>query len=208
MKTLEINGTFRTELGKKSSKQIRKTGNVPCVIYGKEKNIHFHVHENSFKDLVYSPEAHLVQLNIEGKKYKVVLKDMQFHPVKDNILHADFIEIFDHKPVTINIPIKVSGDSVGVIAGGKLSIKRRTLKVKGLAENLPEHLDIDITNLKIHEGLRVMDLSYDKIELLDAKKSMVLTIATSRVAAKTEEEVAAETAAEATPEAPVEEEKK
>ena len=208
MKTLEINGTFRTELGKKSSKQIRKTGNVPCVIYGKEKNIHFHVHENSFKDLVYSPEAHLVQLNIEGKAYKVVLKDMQFHPVKDNILHADFIEIFDHKPVTINIPIKVSGDSVGVIAGGKLSIKRRTLKVKGLAENLPEHLDIDITNLKIHEGLRVMDLSYDKIELLDAKKSMVLTIATSRVAAKTEEEVAAETAAEATPEAPAEEEKK
>ncbi len=208
MKTLEINGSFRTELGKKSSKQIRKTGNVPCVIYGKEKNIHFHVHENSFKDLVYSPEAHLVQLNIEGKIYKVVLKDMQFHPVKDNILHADFIEIFDHKPVTINIPIKVSGDSVGVIAGGKLSIKRRTLKVKGLAENLPEHLNIDITNLKIHEGLRVMDLSYDKIELLDAKKSMVLTIATSRVAAKTEEEVAAETAAEATPEAPAEEEKK
>ena len=208
MKTIEINGTFRTELGKKSSKQIRKIGNVPCVIYGKEKNIHFHVHENSFKNLVYSPEAHLVQLNIEGKVYKAVLKDMQFHPVKDNILHADFIEIFDHKPVTINIPIKVSGDSVGVLAGGKLSIKRRSLKVVGLAENLPEHLNIDITDLKIHEGLRVMDLSYDKIELLDAKKSMVLTIATSRVAAKTEEEVAAETAAEATPEAPVEEEKK
>jgi large subunit ribosomal protein L25 len=208
MKTIEINGTFRTELGKKSSKQIRKIGNVPCVIYGKEKNIHFHVHENAFKDLVYTPEAKMVKLSIEGKEYKAVLKDMQFHPVKDNILHADFIEIFDHKPVTINIPIKVSGDSVGVIAGGKLSIKRRTLKVKGLAENLPEHLDIDITNLKIHEGVRVMDLSYDKIELLDAKKSMVLTIATSRVAAKTEEEVAAETAAEATPEAPVEEEKK
>ena len=208
MKTIEINGTFRTELGKKSSKQIRKIGNVPCVIYGKEKNIHFHVHENSFKNLVYSPEAHLVQLNIEGKVYKAVLKDMQFHHVKDNVLHADFIEIFDHKPVTINIPIKVSGDSVGVLAGGKLSIKRRSLKVVGLAENLPEHLNIDITDLKIHEGLRVMDLSYDKIELLDAKKSMVLTIATSRVAAKTEEEVAAETAAEATPEAPVEEEKK
>ena len=208
MKTVEIKGTFRTELGKKSSKQLRKSGNVPCVIYGKENNIHFHVHENSFKELVYSPEAHMVKLSIEDKVYKAVLKDMQFHPVKDNILHADFIEIFDHKPVTINIPVKVSGDSVGVIAGGKLSIKRRTLKVKGLAENLPEHLDIDITDLKIHEGLKVGDLSYDNIELLDPKKSMVLTIATSRVAAKTEEEVAAETAAEATPEAPVEEEKK
>jgi large subunit ribosomal protein L25 len=208
MKTVEIIGTFRTELGKKSSKQLRKSGNVPCVIYGKEKNIHFHVHENSFKTLVYSPEAHMVKLSVEDKVYKAVLKDMQFHPVKDNILHADFIEIFDNKPVVINIPIKVSGDSVGVIAGGKLSIKRRTLKVRGLAENLPEHLDIDITELKIHEGLKVGDLSYDNIELLDPKKSMVLTIATSRVAAKTEEEVAAETAAEATPEAPVEEEKK
>jgi large subunit ribosomal protein L25 len=208
MKTVEIKGTFRTELGKKSSKQLRKSGNVPCVIYGKEKNIHFHVHENSFKELVYSPEAHMVKLSIEDKIYKAVLKDMQFHPVKDNILHADFIEIFDNKPVVINIPIKVSGDSVGVIAGGKLSIKRRTLKVKGLADNLPEHLDIDITNLKIHEGLKVGDLSYNKIELLDPAKSMVLTIATSRVAAKTEEEVAAETAAEATPEAPAEEEKK
>jgi large subunit ribosomal protein L25 len=192
MKTLEIKGTFRTDLGKKSSKQLRKIGNVPCVIYGKEKNIHFHVHELSFKNLVYTPEAHLVNLSIDDKVYKVVLKDMQFHPVKDNILHADFIEIFDDKPVVINIPVKVVGDSVGVIAGGKLSIKRRTLKVKGLAQNLPEHLTVDITNLKIHEGLRVMDLSYDKIELLDAKKSMVLSIATSRVAAKTDAEVAAE----------------
>ena len=197
MKTIEIKGSFRTELGKKSSKETRKSGNVPCVIYGKEKNIHFYAHENSFKNLVYTPEAHLVKLSIEDKEYMAVLKDMQFHPVKDNILHADFIEIHDNKPVVINIPIKVSGDSVGVIAGGKLSIKRRSLKVKGLAADLPEALPIDITNLKIHEGLKVGDLSYDKIELLDPKKSMVLTIATSRVAQKTDEEVLAETAAAA-----------
>jgi large subunit ribosomal protein L25 len=200
MKTIEINGTFRTELGKKSSKQIRKTGNVPCVIYGKEKNIHFYVHENSFKNLVYTPAAHLVKLNIEDKEFKLVLKDMQFHPVKDNILHADFIEVTDNKPVVINIPIKVTGDSVGIIAGGKLSIKRRSLKVKGFAENLPEFLVVDITNLKIHEGIKVQDLSYDKLELLDQKKSMVLSIATSRVAAKTDAEVAAEAAAVETPE--------
>ncbi|MDO9341714.1 MAG: 50S ribosomal protein L25/general stress protein Ctc, partial [Bacteroidales bacterium] len=185
MKTIEIKGTFRTELGKKSSKQIRKTGNVPCVIYGKEKNIHFHAHENSFKNLVYTPEAHMVKLSIEDKEYKAVLKDMQFHPVNDKILHADFIEIFDNKPVVIGIPIKVTGDSVGVLAGGRLSIKRRTLKVKGLANDLPEFLPIDITDLKIHEGLKVGDLSYEKIELLDPRKSMVLTIATSRVVQKT-----------------------
>jgi large subunit ribosomal protein L25 len=198
MKTIEIKGTFRTELGKKSSKEIRKAGNVPCVIYGKEKNIHFYATELSFKNLVYTPDAHLVKLSIEDKEYQAVLKDMQFHPVKDNILHADFIEIHDKKPVVINIPIKVSGDSVGVIAGGKLSIKRRTLKVKGLAKDLPESLPIDITNLKIHEGVKVGELSFDKIELLDPKKSMVLTIATSRVAQKSDEEVAADAATEAT----------
>jgi len=198
MKTIEIKGTFRTELGKKSSKVIRKAGGVPCVIYGKEKNIHFSAPELSFKNLVYTPAAHLVKLIIEDKQYDAVLKDMQFHPVKDNILHADFIEIHDKKSVIINIPIKVSGDSVGVIAGGKLSIKRRTLKVKGLAKDLPESLPIDITNLKIHEGVKVGELSFDKIELLDPKKSMVLTIATSRVAQKSDEEVAAEAATEAT----------
>jgi large subunit ribosomal protein L25 len=195
MKTIEIKGSFRKELGKKSSKELRKTGNVPCVIYGKEKNIHFFAHENSFKNLVFTPAAHLVKLSIEDKEYQAVLKDMQFHPVKDNILHADFIEIHDNRPVVINIPIKVTGDSAGVIAGGKLSIKRRSLKVKGLATDLPETLPIDITNLKIHEGIKVGELSYEKLELLDPKKSMVLTIATSRVAQKTDEEVLAETVA-------------
>jgi len=92
MKTIEIKGSFRTELGKKSSKELRKSGNVPCVIYGKEKNIHFYAHENSFKNLVYTPAAHLVKLNIDDKEYKAVLKDMQFHPVKDNILHADLLK--------------------------------------------------------------------------------------------------------------------
>jgi large subunit ribosomal protein L25 len=202
MKTIEIKGTFRTELGKKSSKEVRKEGNVPCVIYGKEKNIHFYTHENNFKNLVYTPEAHLVSLNIEEKIYRAVLKDMQFHPVKDNILHADFIEIFPDKPVVISIPIKVSGDSIGVIAGGKLSIKKRNLKVKGLADDLPETLPVDITNLKIHDGVKVSDLKYDKIELLDPKKSLVLSIATSRVAAKTEEETAAPAAGAPAAEAP------
>jgi large subunit ribosomal protein L25 len=203
MKTIEIKGSFRTELGKKSSKQTRKSGSVPCVIYGKKENIHFQAPELSFKNLVYTPEAHLVKLSIEDKEYKAVLKDMQFHPVSDKILHADFMEVFEDKPVVIGIPIKVTGDSVGVIAGGKLSIKKRNIKVKGLPADLPEFLLIDITNLKIHESIKVGDLSFEKIELLDPKKSMVLKIATSRVAQKTDEEIAAETAAaEVTPAAP------
>jgi large subunit ribosomal protein L25 len=170
MKTIEIKGSFRTDLGKKSSKQIRKAGGVPCVIYGKEKNLHFHAPELSFKNLIYTPEAHLVKLVLDDQEINVVLKDIQYHPVSDKILHADFIEIFENKPVIMGVPIKITGDSVGVIAGGKLSIKRRSLKIKGLPKDLPEHLT----------------------------KSMVLTIATSRVAAKSEEEVAAEAATEAT----------
>jgi large subunit ribosomal protein L25 len=203
MKTIEIKGSFRTELGKKSSKEIRKAGSVPCVIYGKEQNIHFHAPELSFKNLIYTHEAQLVNLNIDNKTIKAVLKDIQFHPVSDKILHMDFIEVFEDKPVVISVPVTVFGDSVGVIAGGKLSIRKRNLKVKGLPKDLPESIPVDITNLKIHDGVKVGDLVLDKIEFLDMKKTLVLTIATSRVAQKTEGEVEAEAAAAAAaPEAP------
>jgi len=191
MKIIEIKGSFRSELGKKSSKLSRKSGNVPCVIYSKEKNIHFEAPELSFKNLIYTPEAHLVNLVIDGKEHMVVLKDAQYHPVSDKLIHADFIEIFKDKPVVIDIPIKVSGDSIGVIAGGKLAIKKRNLKVTGLPDDLPEHLSIDISKLKIHDTVKVGDLSYDKIELLDPKKLMVVTIATSRVAQKSDSETGA-----------------
>ena len=197
MKTIEIKGLLRKELGKKDSKNIRKVGNVPCVIYGKEKNIHFHAHENSFKNLVYTHEAHLVKLDIEGQEYNAVLQDMQFHPVTDKILHADFVQIFENRPVIINVPVSVTGDAEGVKAGGKLIVKRRHLKVKGLAKDLPEDLLIDVTELQIHHSIKVGDLSFDKIELLDPKITTVVSVATSRVALKTEEEEAAELAAAA-----------
>jgi large subunit ribosomal protein L25 len=132
MKTIEIKGSLRTELGKKGSKQIRKADGVPCVIYGEGENIHFFAPELSFKNLVYTPEALLVDLNIDGTIYKTVLQDIQFHPVSDKMIHADFIKIFDDKPVAISVPVSVYGNSAGVMAGGKLSIKRRTLRIKGL----------------------------------------------------------------------------
>jgi len=188
MKTLEIKGSLRTDLGKKSSKNTRKEGNVPCVIYGKEQNIHFHTHENNFKNLVYTPDAHLVNLDLDGKEYKVVLQDIQFHPVTDKITHADFIEIFDNKPIVISLPIKVTGDSVGVKAGGKLRIKKRHLKVRGFANDIPEFLPIDVTEVKIHHSVKVGDLSYDKIELIDPNITTILSVATSRVVQKEEGE--------------------
>ena len=199
MKTIEIKGSLRTELGKKSSKKVRKEGNVPCVIYGKEQNVHFHAHENTFKNLIYTPDAHLVNLDLEGKEYKVVLQDVQFHPVSVKITHIDFIEVFDDKPLVVSLPIKVTGDSVGVKAGGKLRIKKRHLKVRGYVNDIPEHLLIDITDVKIHHSVKVGDLTYDKIELIDPKITTVLSVATSRVVTKEEEEAEAAAAAGTAP---------
>jgi len=197
MKTIEIKGLLRKELGKKNSKQLRKAGNVPCVIYGDKNNIHFYTHENSFKKLIYTHEAHLVKIIIDDQEYKAVLQDKQFHPVTDRLLHADFVQISENKPVIIDIPVTVTGESVGVKAGGKLTIKRRHLKVKGMAKDLPEELFVDVTDLKIHNSLKIGDLSFDNIELLDSKIVTVVTVGTARVALKTEEEEAAEAAAAA-----------
>jgi len=153
------------------------------------------MHENSFKKLVYTPDAHIVNLDLDGKEYKVVLQDVQFHPVSDKITHADFIEIFENKPIVMSLPIKVTGDSIGVKAGGKLRIKKRHLKVRGFADDIPESLLIDITDVKIHHSVKVGDLSYEKIELIDPKITTILTVATSRVVQKEEGE-GAEGAAE------------
>jgi large subunit ribosomal protein L25 len=209
MKTIEINCSLRKELGKKSSRELRKANNVPCVLYGGKENVHFSTHENNFTKLVYTPDAHLVKLNIEGKVFEAVLKEIQFHPVSDKIIHIDFTEVAENKPITIGIPIKVTGDSAGVKAGGKLRIRRRSLLVKGKSGDIPEFLPIDITELMIHQSVKVGDLSFDKVELMDPWKSMVLTIATSRVALK-EEEIPVEGAEVAAPaaEGAEEEEKK
>lgn len=188
MKTLEIKGSIRKELGKKDSKKLRKDGNVPCVIYEKEGNVHFYTHENNFKNLIYTPDAHIVNLDLDGKPFKAVLQDVQFHPVSDKIIHVDFMEIYDDKPITISLPILITGDSVGVKAGGKLRIKKRHLKVRGFAKDIPENLVIDITNVKIHHSVKVGDLSYDLIELVEPKITTVLSVASSRVAAKEETE--------------------
>jgi len=208
MKTIEISGSIRTDVGKKNSKQLRKAGNVPCVIYEKDRNIHFHAHENSFTNLIYTHDAHLVKLNLDGHEYKAVLQDIQFHPVSDKILHMDFIEVFDDKPVVISLPINVVGDSIGVKAGGKLRIKKRNLKVRGLVNDIPEYITIDVTNVKIHHSVKVGDLAVDKIEFLDPKITTILTVATSRVAQNGREEEAGESAAEAGTAAEASEDKK
>ncbi|MCU0378530.1 MAG: 50S ribosomal protein L25/general stress protein Ctc [Bacteroidales bacterium] len=186
MKTIEIKAVSRDQFGKKSSNSLRSEGNVPCVMYGGKETLHFYAHENAFRGLVYTPEVYQVNLIIDGKSYNAVMKDLQFHPVSDRLQHIDFIEISENKPVIIELPIKITGESEGVKAGGKLKVKRRTLKVKGMINNLPEHLNIDITGLEIGMSIKIGDLSYDKLEIIDNKRAMIVAVATSRLAMKEE----------------------
>lgn len=200
MKTIEIKAVSRKDFGKKSTKSLRNEGMVPCVMYGGKENLHFFAHENEFRGLVYTPDVHLVNLIIDGKSYSAVMKDLQFHPVSDKLQHIDFIQVSEDKPVTIEIPVKITGESIGVKAGGKLRVKRRTLKVKGYTKDFPEHLTIDITNIEIGQSIKIGDLNYDNLEIIDNKRAMIVAVATSRLALK--EEGAEGEAAPAAEEAP------
>ena len=204
MKTFEIKVKKREATGKGSSHQLRKEDNVPCVMYGGDQLYHFYAHENSFKKMIYTPAVFIIALDIEGDKRNAVVQDIQFHPVTDKIQHIDFVEVFPDKPVVVSIPTELTGSSIGIKNGGKLRLKRRTLKVKGLLEHLPDRLKIDMTNVDIGHVIKVGDLQYENLELLDPHRSMVVSVISSRLAMKsvmveeeTEEAKEAEEAANA-----------
>jgi large subunit ribosomal protein L25 len=215
MKTISISAEKRTELGKKSTRDLRKADHVPCVMYGGSEVIHFHAHENDFRHIVYTPNAYIIELTLDGQKHKAVMQELQFHPVTDKLNHIDFVEVFDDKPVTMEIPIQLTGAAIGLKDGGKPRQRRRVLKVRGLIKDLPDALDIDITDVGIGDVIKIGDLSYDNLEILDPARSMVYAIVSSRLsmkgmelveeeAAEGEEEAAAE-GEEAPAEAPAEE---
>jgi large subunit ribosomal protein L25 len=208
MKTIEINVKKRVKLGKSDTRNLRREENVPCVLYGGKENLHFYAHKNEFRKLVYTHEALVAILNIEGEKHEAIMQALQFDPVSDNLNHIDFIEIDEKKPVVMNIPIELTGSSIGLKNGGKLREKKRYLKARGLVKDLPEVLHIDISTVDIGMVIKVADLSYPNIELLDPAREMVVSVISSRAAAKGmgEEEVAAP-AAEGAAEAPAEAEK-
>lgn len=205
MKTIEIKAVSRDQFGKKSTNALRAEGNVPCVMYREKENLHFYAHQNAFRGLVYTPEVFIVNLIVDDKSYNAVMKDIQFHPVTDHIQHIDFMQVSDDKPVIIDIPLKITGESSGVKAGGKLRVKRRTLKVKGLVKDLPEDLTIDITNIEIGQSVKIGDLSYDRLEVIDNKRAMIVSVDVSRVSIKDEEAAAAPAAEASGAEAPAEE---
>ena len=201
MKTIEIKAVSRDNFGKKGSNSLRAEKNVPCVMYREKGNLHFYAHENVFRGLIYTPEVYIVSLIVDGKNYSAVMKDMQFHPVTDQLLHIDFMQVFEDKPVTIDIPIKITGESIGVKAGGKLRVRRRKLNVKGLTKYLPDHFVIDITPIDIGQSIKIGDLSYENLEIIDNKRAVIISVDVSRISLKDEEAAApeAEAAAEETP---------
>ncbi len=182
MKTVEIKGTKRTDLGKKATKQLRNEDHVPCVIYGGEEIIHFSAPSKEFKKIIYTPNVYIINVNVDGQVYPCILQDTQFHPVVDQLFHLDFLQVKEDKPINIEIPVELTGFAEGVKAGGKLQLEKRKLKVRGLAKNLPDTLKIDITNLGLGKTIQVGALSYENIELTTAKNAVVVAVKLTRAA--------------------------
>ena len=187
MKTVALTGELRSTLGSKDSRALRNEGKVPCVLYGGGDHIHFFIYSPDFKNLVYTPNMYKVQLTIEGKKYLAILQDMQFHPVNESIIHADFLAVDDKKVVTVSIPVKVEGNSPGVRAGGKLIQKIQRLKVKGLISNIPDSVNLNISELDLGQSIKVKNITLDNIEILDSKDNAVVSVKMTRNVVKAEE---------------------
>ena len=202
MKSITIKGSKRESVGKVATKALRNAGMVPCVIYGGKTPIHFSAEEKAFKNLVYTPNVYTASLDIDGQKVAAILQDIQFHPVTDRIIHIDFYQLFDDKEITMNIPVKLTGTSPGVLNGGSLRFTNRKLKVKAIPANLPDFVTADISSLKIGSKLTISSLLNDEYSFMHPENTVVVQVRTSRNAAEEDEEVEAEE--EATPEAAAE----
>ncbi|MDT0555346.1 50S ribosomal protein L25/general stress protein Ctc [Patiriisocius hiemis] len=197
MKSITINGLKRESVGKVATKALRNAGKVPCVVYGGDEPIHFSADELAFNKLVYTPDVHTVVVELgDGSKVKAVLQDIQFHPVTDRILHADFYQIFDDKEVMMEIPVRVVGNSRGVKNGGVLRIVNRRLRVKAIPENLPDFIEIDITEMKIGDIRTVASVMNDAYKIMHEENRTILQVRTSRTAIVDEEDEEDEEGAE------------
>lgn len=181
MKTVSLSGSPRENVGKKDAKKQRREGKIPCVIYGGEKQLHFSVEELSFDRLIFTPNVYIIDLDIDGKKHKAILQDVQYHPVTDKVLHADFMEVTDDKPIIIGTPVHLTGTSVGVMRGGKMIHKMHRVTVKGFIADIPDFIDVDITDLDIGGSTKIRDLELDKLETLDPPNGVIVRVKMARV---------------------------
>lgn len=191
MKSITIKGQKRESVGKKATKAVRDAGFVPCVIYGGDQPVHFSADERAFKGLVYTPNAHTVVVELEGgKKVDCILQDIQFHPVSDKILHIDFFQLDENKEIVMEVPVKVTGKSPGVMAGGVLRLNQRRLKVKALPKHLPDFVEANITPLEMGNKLYVTKIATDNFKLMHPDNTVVCQVRISRAAMKAAQEAA------------------
>ncbi|MCD4725235.1 MAG: 50S ribosomal protein L25/general stress protein Ctc [Bacteroidales bacterium] len=188
MQTVSLSGSLRGNVGKKDAKALRQQGLVPCVLYGGKEQFHFHLDEKDFKKIVYTPETYLVKLKLGDNEIESLLQDIQYHPVTDKILHADFMEIFTDKPVKVAIPVHPVGASEGVLKGGSLNHILRKLIVKAYVKDIPDGIDIDISGLDIGDSVKISDLNIDKLTFLDPENRVILSVKVTRMAVDVEEE--------------------
>ena len=208
MKSITIQGTKRENVGKKSTKALRDAELVPCVVYGGNEPLNFSTEEKSFKNLVYTPEAHTVSIEVDGQTIPAVLQDIQFHPITDRILHVDFYQLSEDKPVIMEVPVRITGRAKGVVAGGVLRQSFRKLKVKAIPANLPDEIVVDVTPLRIGNKLYVAALKNEAYTFMHPDNAVVAAVKMSRNAMKggaaamedEDEEEVTEGAAEATTE--------
>jgi len=180
MKKVSMSGSLRGNVGKKDAKSLRREGRVPCVLYGGKEQIHFSLETKAFKPLIDTPDAAFALLKIDGKEYEAILKDIQFHPVSDNIYHADFYEIMADKEIVMSIPVTVSGKSEGVIRGGKLVKKLRRLTVRALPAQMVDTINIDITPIDLGQSVMVRDIKIENAAILENPNSVVVTVKITR----------------------------
>ena len=184
MKHFNLSATVRQadQLGKKATKALRRENLVPVVLYGGSETKHLVVKADDLNKLIYTPEIYLIELDVEGKQHKAVLKDVQFHPVSDKTLHADLYEVSEEKPIVMSVPVILEGHAVGVKAGGKLVREKRTLRVRAVYDKIPENLVIDVNKLKLGKTIQVHELSFDGLELVDAPQAVVCGVKLTRAA--------------------------
>lgn len=203
MKSIEVKGQSRQCNGKKAAKVLRKSNSIPCILYGVEKDEKglplakpFSVEYEEVRNLVYSPDIYAVKLTIDGNTVNAILKDIQFHPVKDNILHMDFYQVTEDKAIVMNVPVKLTGLAAGVKAGGRLEQILRRVKVKALYTQMPEKIEFDVTSLTIGKTIKIGDVNIEGLELVNPKDAVICGVMATR-SAKGEGEEAEESAAEA-----------
>lgn len=191
MKSVSVSGSPRENVGKKDAKKCRVENTVPCVLYGGKDQLHFVTGEKSFDPILFSPNSYIIKLAIDGKEYDTILQDVQYHPISDKILHADFLELSPGKPVIIAIPVKLQGTSAGVLKGGKIFTKLRKLKVRAMQQNLPDEIIVKVDDLDIGGVIKVSEMKLKNVEFLDVKSTVIVMVKSTRAAATEAEVVAA-----------------